>query len=114
MMVENIKTSGGERLASFGRSDVGPNEFGPLGDIRFVAAREIVQDGDVPALTQVPLRDVGSDESGPTRDQYPAAHAPRLGIPISCNWLVDDHRPGGAPRNIESSGAVGQRGRGRR
>ncbi len=54
-----------------------------------MAPREVIQDRDVPALPQVRLGNMGPDESGPTGDQYPAAHAARLGIPISCNWLVE-------------------------
>ena len=118
-MVEHIEAPGGEGLPRFGRADIGPDEPRALGYIRFMSAGQVIEDHHLPPLPQIRLGDMGADEPRTARDQHPAAHAARLGIPISCNWLVKDHRPwsapqyrwgpGGGNRWAAGSGTAGQR-----
>jgi hypothetical protein len=93
LVIENGELAGGDCLSRLRRTDVRAHEPGALGNVRLVPPREVVQNGDFPSFPQIRFRDVRPDEPGATRDQYPAAHAMRLGIPNSCNLLVEEPRP---------------------
>src|SRR5207244_8635182 len=71
---------GGHQLPSVGRADVGAHEPDAARDVLLVAARQIVQHDDLPALLEIRLRNVGSDEPRPARHQHPPAHALRLAM----------------------------------
>ena len=90
VVIEHRELAGGDRLSRLRRTDVRAHEPGAFRDVRLVPPREVVQNGDFPSFPQIRFRDVRPDEPRATRDQYPAAHATRLGIPNSCNLLVEE------------------------
>ena len=84
MMVQHVELAGGQRSPGLGGPDICAHQERPLGDVRLMAAGEIVQDHDLPAVAEIRLGDVRADKPSTAGHQNLAAHAIPAGIePLS-------------------------------
>ncbi len=72
---EQVEASRGHQLPGLGRTYVTLYKRGSGRDVGALAAREVVENGDIPAIVEQGLGDMGTDEPGTAGDQGALRHA---------------------------------------